>query len=302
MIDRYALVRGVARFRPVRTAVARGRGVALRSANRRFEADQRARLAESEFPDVDIDTAVREVVRDGLSTGLQLRADTVEELLRFADTHTVYADREADRGFRPDERAAAETALGKPILVAQYMNSRRDCPAIERIGRDPVLGLIALGVLGSMPRLVGSSLWWTYPVVTSEAERNLHAHLFHRDVDDFRFVKFFFYVTDLSDGDGAHVCVVGSHRHPPHIVRSDRYLLRRYSDAEIEAFYGPDAVRVIDGPVGSGFAEDTLCVHKALTPTHRPRLLLQYEFALFDHGVMHDHRTDAELALVAGGG
>ena len=46
---------------------------------------------------------------------------------------------------------------------------------------------------------------------------------------------------------------------------------------------------------GTGFAENTLCVHKGMTPTRAPRLLLQLQFALYDYGVMHDRRDPATL-------
>jgi hypothetical protein len=77
--------------------------------------------------------------------------------------------------------------------------------------------------------------------------------LFHRDVDDFSFVKFFFYLTNVGASDGPHVCVLGSHRRAPVLSWRDRLTLRRYTD------------------------EDTTCVHKGTTPTGNPRLLLQFD-------------------------
>ena len=40
---------------------------------------------------------------------------------------------------------------------------------------------------------------------------------------------------------------------------------------------------------GTGFAENTLCIHKGSTPRATPRLLLQLQYALFDYGAMNDH-------------
>ena len=79
----------------------------------------------------------------------------------------------------------------------------------------------------------------------------------------------------------------------------DRLTLRRYTDDEIESFYSTDQLLVIEGSAGSGFVEDTTCVHKGTTPTGNPRLLLQFEFALFDYGVMHDRRPAKQLGSVA---
>jgi hypothetical protein len=117
-------------------------------------------------------------------------------------------------------------------------------------------------------------------------------------VDDFRFLKFFFYLTDVEKGDGAHVCVRGSHHRLPEIRPSDRWNIRRYSDSEIEAFYPPGDIVEVSGRAGSGFAENTLCVHKGRTPVVAPRLLLQLQYALFDYGVMNDRRESHALQLI----
>src|SRR6185312_10304249 len=110
--------------------------------------------------------------------------------------------------------------------------------------------------------------------------------------------KFFFYLTPVKQSDGAHVCVIASHLKPPLIRAGDRWKLRRYSDAEIESFFGAEQILEICGPAGSGFAENTLCLHKGRTPTEGARLLLQLQFALFDYGVMHDRRDASALQMI----
>jgi len=52
------------------------------------------------------------------------------------------------------------------------------------------------------------------------------------------------------------------------------------------------------GPSGTGFAENTLCIHKGLTPKKNSRLLLQFEYALFDYGVMDDARDPNCLKMI----
>lgn len=142
---------------------------------------------------------------------------------------------------------------GKPILVAQYFNTSTDCPAVSRLLQDPFLELIATRYLGSLPTLVGTNLWWTFPVKASEADRSRHAHLFHRDVDDFRFFKIFFYITDVERGDGAHVCVVGSQAQPPIRKPGDRWNIRRYTDEEISSEHPANRVVEICAPAGTEF-------------------------------------------------
>ena len=295
----YTLMRGAARFQMVRAAVGAGRHALQAARLNRLLRDCEANIEQTVFRNVDREAFVKDLNDEGAAFGLCLPPDMVEAIVRYADQTPCHADRDAEKGFALARRDQAEQNLGKPILVAQYFNAAQDCPAIAQLASDPLLRWIAGRYLGSVPTLVGVNLWWTFPVDASEEDRDRHAHLFHRDVDDFRFFKFFFYLTDVEPGDGAHVCVLGSHQRPPARSFADRWAIRRYSDADVEAAYRATAIREICGPSGVGFAENTLCIHKGKTPVRAPRLLLQIQFALFDYGTMHDRRDPAALARIA---
>jgi hypothetical protein len=292
---RYTLMRGVARFSPVRSMVAGARAAAHATSRRRLLSQLTERADASPFARLEREEFVRQLRRDGVAFGLQLPVGQVSAILAWADREPCYADRDPRAGFMRPEVARAEAALGKPILLAQYFNAAASCEAVSRLVGDPVLRWIAASYLGSMPTFVGANLWWTFPAQASAADRDRHAHLFHRDVDDFRFFKYFFYLTDVPPGEGAHVCVAGSHREPLRTRAGDPWNLRRYGDDEVHAFYGRDRIQEVCGPAGTGFAEDTLCVHKGSTPVSTPRLLLQLQYALFDYDAMHDRRTPSEL-------
>jgi hypothetical protein len=296
---RYTLMRALARFATIRTAVAGTRALLHASRHRTFLSHCDARMDQSVFRNLDRESFVAGLRRDGVAMGLALPAELVQEIVEFAARNPSFADRIEDRGIPPGGLEAAQARLGKPILLAQYFNAQEGCPAIARLAQDPMLQWIAASYLGSLPSFVGSNLWWTYPVDASPQDRDLHAHLFHRDVDDFRFFKFFFYLTDVRPGEGAHVLVQGSHRRPP-ATRGivDRWNIRRYADDEIALTYAPGDVLEITGPAGTGFAENTLCVHRGRTPVREARLLLQLQYALFDYGLMHDRRPPESLRLL----
>ncbi|HYD74809.1 hypothetical protein [Ramlibacter sp.] len=300
----YTLMRGLGRFATVRRMVAAARRQAHAGRLPGFLANCEARLADSLFALPDPDQFLRELEAGGLALGLRLPPQVVEAIERFAQEAECHADRVETQGFTAArrEQAQAQASLGKPILLAQFFNAATRCPVIGQVSQDPLLHWLAARHLGSVPRMVGVNLWWTFPVQALEEDRDRHAHLFHRDVDDFRFLKFFFYVTDVEPGDGAHVCVVGSQARPPARSWADRWVLRRYTDEEVTATYPPAAVTEICGPAGTGFAENTLCIHKGRTPTRAPRLLLQVQFALFDYGVLHDRRAPGALGLLPAGG
>jgi hypothetical protein len=296
---RYALMRGIARFSVVRGLVTRAHRILHARRYSAYLRECESRMASSLFPSLDREDFVKRLREDGVAFGLRIPEHLVDEIHNHAQHNRCYADRIPTLGFGLEQRAQAETKLGKPILLAQYFNVATECPAVARLLADPALQWIAAKYLESPPKCVGVNLWWTFPVKALEEDRILHAHLFHRDVDDFRFFKFFFYLTDVGSEDGAHVCVVGSHLNPPVIRPSDRWNVRRYSDSEIEDYYSADKIVEITAAAGTGFAENTLCIHKGLTPTKEPRLMLHLQFALFDYGMMHDRQDPAGLQAIA---
>jgi hypothetical protein len=250
------------------------------------------------FKGIDHIAFTKELKEKGVAFGLKLPKQVVDEITAFALSNPCYADRNPAKGFMLSQRDDAQKALSKQILVAQYFNVIASCPSVKLLLDDPLLCWVAASYIESIPTFVGANLWWTFPVKASEADRNLHAHLFHRDLDDFRFFKFFFYLTDVNSGEGAHVCVAASHLDPPQIKMGDRWNIRRYSDDEINGYYNKEQILEITGESGIGFAEDTLCVHKGRTPSTNPRLLLQLQYALFNYGVMHDERPSTSLQKV----
>lgn len=294
----YALMRVPARSRVIREAVAQLCTLQATSSRQRLLARCESRMDCSTFAGTDLGRFVRALRTDGVATGLRLPKDAIEGIRAFAARVPCYADRREWAGFQPIAHSEAEHSMGKPILLAQYFNTERECSTISALADDPALLWIATSFLGVPPVFAGANLWWTFPVHASDEDRDRHAHLFHRDLDDFRFLKFFFYLTDVTAGEGAHVCVRGSQLRPPVVRWSDRWKVRRYSDDEIASLYDSSDILEMCGPAGTAFAENTLCVHKGRTPASQPRLLLQLQFGLFDYGVMHDRRDPAQLSML----
>lgn len=294
----YTVMRGLARFETVRKIVT----AAVRLTNQKQLSRFRDRFEplrdESPFRDIDRDAFVKTLDRDGLAFGLNLPQNLAAEIRNWALAEPCYADRNSKYGFYLSNKEKTETYLRKPVLLSQYFNTTSVCEPIRRLSEDPVIIDIAASYLGAVPKFVGSNLWWTFPVEASPEDRSKHAHVYHRDVDDFKFLKFFFYLTDVPKSEGAHICVAGSHTAPPSKKMSDPWLLRRYEDNEISDIYDKDSIKEICGAAGTGFAENTLCVHKGSTPKNEPRLILQLQFALFDYGVMNDNCAQKDLRIL----
>lgn len=255
-------MRAFARFSTLRLLVPRLRAFTVPKIESGKSMHQARPIGETMFPDTNIDEMVKSLNKDGVAFGLKLPEEVVSAIKEYADKSSCYADRNPAAGFRVSKRAQVEETLGKEILVAQYFNTIIGCDEIARLARDPVLNRIAQNYLQSTPTFVGANLWWTFPVNASSKDRNRHAHLFHRDVDDFRFFKFFFYLADVEPVDGGYVCVIGSQENLPSKHFLGRWNIWLFADKEIDEQYAPDQVRGIAGHAGEGFAEDTWCIYK----------------------------------------
>jgi hypothetical protein len=224
-----------------------------------------------------IDEALDDLDRDGYYVGLQLQPELLQALRAHAMASPCYADRRADLPFYVDERAQLEERLQRPLRVASYFESQNDWPAFRALRDDPLLAILARGYLGSEPQYIRSELAWTFPGARTRDEEVAEAHVFHCDINDYRTLKFFFYLNDVGEEDGPHEYI---RRHPRgrkwiHQLMGQR--VAALPEGELQRIYGPDRVVRVCGPAGLGFAGDPYTFHRGRSPAHAPRLLLQIE-------------------------
>ena len=292
---KYVFVRGVGRFGPVRRIVTETKRLLGSKKAQKYRQSLMSEMGNTIFANVHLDDFMRTLNEDGCAFGLKLPRGIVEEIQGFAESHPIYAFRDPKLGFWLPDLETAETKLGKEILLAQYFNVQDNCSAVSKLVFDPLLNCIALNYLGCIPRFFGVNLWWTFPVTPNRQDQLRHAQFFHRDIDDFRFLKFFFYITDVQKGDGTHWIVRGSHKRAPFIRFRDHFTTRRFEDREIREYYDESDLIEVVGSRGEGFAEDTLCVHKASCPSAQARLVLQLQFGLFNFAPEGDKLAHSEL-------
>lgn len=172
----------------------------------------------------------------------------------------------------PEGRSFASVAdIPVDVRMADYaLGDVLDCPHLVQLANSPALLALAARYIGCKPTLSAVGLRWSFPV-ESEGE-GLQA--FHRDSDDWRFLKVFVYLTDVDDGCGPHVYVAGTHR-----MRAP-VRLRPYGDAEVAAAYGKERCMAVTGSAGFAFAADTYGIHKGSVPKTRRRLLLQFQYSI----------------------
>ena len=156
----------------------------------------------------------------------------------------------------------------------QFSNSSIiNLPSIQKLLFDKSLLAFAQEYLGVRPILDLIAFWWSLPFEgkgKSEA-----AQMYHFDMDRIKFMKFFFYLTDVDTNNGPHCYVRGSHKHLPERLARDG----RFSDEEIIKEYGIENIVEICGKKGSIIAVDTRGFHKGKELVQSNRLIFQIEFA-----------------------
>lgn len=146
--------------------------------------------------------------------------------------------------------------------------------------KDPVLHAISAAYLGSRSRVISTRLWWSFPTETvNDAELSLASQdRLHFDLDDWRTLKFFFYMTDVNQDAGPFAYVKGSHRR--HDRRHQWTMLCGHPNEEVLAIYGAQNLfQVIGGP-GSGIIVDPFGFHMGIRPKSSPRLMLETGFGI----------------------
>lgn len=227
---------------------------------------------------VDLNKVVGEVIADGVSVGLRLPTPIVRDIVDFAQsTHCFSRDRQQE-GFLPKDVAEANRTRDRDVIAAHYFEAVEKSPAIVQLSQDAVLLNIARAYIGAEPVLIRIRLWWSFPAIRV-SDADLHAaaqERFHFDMNGWRTLKFFFYLTPTNEKGGAHRCILGSHRRRP--IRHQLTATVGRATEELEAYFGKDRFLTIMGDAGLGFAEDPFLFHTGSLCEDQPRLILEIEY------------------------
>lgn len=235
--------------------------------------------------DVDIEEAVRSIRQDGFFPGLHLRPEVIEQLLTFSSMATCFGEGKSDFPFRYADKDIVEQQSGRRFKLGRYNHALHASPALQGLASEPQLLAIARKYLQNEPVLIGARMWWSFSGPVDARQQEEAGQGFHYDVDGYRALAFFFYLTDVGPSNGPHVYVRGTHggKLLKHIVS----IHKGRHDDEIERSYGRESQIVCCGPVGSGFAEDIFGFHKGLHPEAGERLMVQLRYGLRDYGTGH---------------
>lgn len=207
---------------------------------------------------------------------LSLNEEGYAPLHRLLSRHQV-----ADiHGYMQNKRLSDRVRGGRVFTVDSVPDDARigdyelkdiiDCPHILELANSSALLRLAAHYIGCKPTLSALGMRWSFP--GSAADSILQA--FHRDSDDWRFVKIFVYLTEVDVDSGPHVYVRGSH-----LIKTS-LRAHSYSDESVERAHGVDSIVNVTGPAGFGFAADTSGIHKGAVPLRYARCLLQFQYSL----------------------
>ena len=173
------------------------------------------------------DTAIARLVRDIDANGFhvfdqKLPADKIEALRSFAESIPCQAI------LTSSQQKAGESAdkllpyRQHSIECPKYDITQRDIlenPTVQELLMDAGLRRVAQGFLRCAPILDLVAMWWSRPfhgIASTEA-----AQLYHFDMDRIKFLKFFFYLTDVTPESGPHCYVRGSSKRKPKSLLRD---------------------------------------------------------------------------------
>ncbi|MGX5846401.1 hypothetical protein ACWGTO_04910 [Mesorhizobium sp. PL10] len=232
------------------------------------------------FRGVDLNSVVEALRSDGLFSGLVLPQAVHEEITSFAQSTPCFGNFDRRLEFMPGDHAEAEKRFGRSLLSGHYFERILGCNAALAIQNDPLLLDIAQHYLGGQAKLITTRVWWSFPTgEASDADKNLASlGKYHFDLDDWRMLKFFFYLKPCDAGTGPHVYVKGSHRRRS--LKHQLTLLVGHSAQEVLKVYGDDSPVTLTGEAGLGFVEDPFGFHMGTVPSRTPRLMMEVGFGV----------------------
>lgn len=147
------------------------------------------------------------------------------------------------------------------------------CSPLVKLANHPFILDLVSQYLGAKPTISSYQAWWTL----GEHYQPGSAHyddVYHRDVDDLRFIKLFVYLTDTTIASGAHCFVKGSHLCDTLARRG------KISDEDVVGNFDPSLITTIAGYAGTAFLEDTWGIHRPLLATRGRRMIFSVIYSL----------------------
>ena len=155
---------------------------------------------------------------------------------------------------------------------------------VQKLISDESIFDFAQRYLGAAPILDLVAMWW-HTTFSDLADKQA-AQWFHFDMERVKWIKFFFYITDVDENSGPHTFVPKTHSKfgIPSKLRRRGYV--RLADSEVEEYFPVKEWKEFVGKRGTLIVEDTRGLHKGKHCKSGDRLLFQLEFTTSKFGAM----------------
>ena len=168
----------------------------------------------------------------------------------------------------------------KNITTTRYNFDSNDLinqSSVQKLVMDEYLIDVAREYFDSEPIFDLPVMWWSTPFGNGPSSDA--AQLYHYDLERVKWLKIFFYLTDVNDNNGPHRYIEKSHKIDSKPIDLISRGYQRISDNEMKKYYDIDSFKVIKGIKGSAFAADTLFWHKGTELIKGNRLVLELNYA-----------------------
>ena len=206
---------------------------------------------------------------DGIAFLPQLNLDAAA----LADVHAYFKGKPVLDLYSGKQLAGIEDLPPNYNKVAYSTVDTLGCKPLLALANHPAVLATVAQYLGAKPTIASLQTWWTFGEHSVQGQKH-YDDVYHRDVDDLRFVKLFIYLTDTTVTSGAHSFIKGSHR--------SNQLIRRgpITDPEAQESFAASDFVTVTGNAGTVFLEDTWGVHRPLPATTGRRLIFSVLYGL----------------------
>ena len=221
-----------------------------------------------------------------------LSLQKIAEVRAYFDAHAVH---KGPHVFSFDGRTKRMDEARRGYSMAGFTyNQVMRAPHLVDTFNDPRLVDLIEAYMGCVPTLYSLNAWWSFPANRPEL---IHPQYFHRDIDDWRFVTLFLYLTDVDGVGGPHQVIAGSQTLDgiSSLVAKAKAAGRDIGNfdpaasfvssageqfsKDCERLFG-DSIFNATGPAGTMWLVNTMALHRGLMPIKSPRLLVWARYGL----------------------
>lgn len=206
-----------------------------------------------------------ELKENGITLNLKLKDNLVSYILDFINNKEFQFNRNQKKLIKFSDRNKYND-----LYILNYMNPHLDNEVISNILHNEKLIYTIKNYLKVEPILEWSQIYWSLPFKDKKGETLIppnNEYGYHYDIDGFKFLKVFFYLTDVTSYSGPHVFIEKSGDKTLY-----KALNRRIDEEEVKKKFGEKKL-IITGKKGTGFIEDTSFYHKGTSPNYERGVL-----------------------------